>query len=181
MQHDPLEFLAAFLPGDYRVLTRTGVEINNLQYWSDTLSPWVGQHKKVMVTYDPRDITSVYTRTPGGVLVRCSVTTPGIAAISLAEWQSRRRYENSLGKDPERVARKHASMRRNDERVAEAKASRRVRRRRATQAAGDRFRGPSDPTPESSLLSNTAVHIVPESKPVGGTTPIQIYEIDIYD
>ncbi|SDX70799.1 Mu transposase C-terminal domain-containing protein [Lysobacter enzymogenes] len=183
MGFDPLEFLAAFLPGDYRVLTRTGVEINNLQYWSDALSPWVGQRKKVLVTYDPRDITFVYVRTPGGVLVRCSVTTLGVPAISLAEWQSRRRYEDSLGKDPERVARRHASMRRNDERVAELKASRRVRRRRATEAAGDRFRSVSTPTAERSLPVDTAVHIVtePELEPVGDITSIRIYEIDTYE
>lgn len=183
MQRDPLEFLAAFLPGDCRVLTRTGVEINNLQYWADALSPWVGRHKKVMVTYDPRDITFVYVRTPSGVLVRCAVTTPGISAISLAEWQSRRRYEDSLGKDPERVAKRHASMRRNDERVTEVKASRRVRRRRATEAAGDRFRSVSTPTAEGSLPVDSAVPVITESEPepFDGITSIRIYEIDTYE
>ncbi|MFK3648010.1 Mu transposase C-terminal domain-containing protein [Lysobacter enzymogenes] len=181
MQRDPLEFLAAFLPGAYRVLTRTGVEINNLQYWSDALSPWVGQYKKVVVTYDPRDITFVYVRTPGGVLVRCSVTTPGIAAISLAEWHSRRRYEDSLGKDPELIARRHASMRRNDERVAEAKASRRIRRRQATQAAGDRFRGAPTPTSILTQLPDTGAHAAAELEPTGKVAASHIYEIDNYE
>lgn len=181
MRLDPLEFLAAFLPGDYRVLTRTGVEINNLQYWSDVLSPWVGQHKKVLVTYDPRDITFVYVRTPGGVLTRGSVTTPGVSAISLAEWQARRRYEDSRGKDPERVATRHASTRRNDERVAEAKASRRIRRRQATQAAGDRFLGAPVPTTERAQELDTAAHTVPTFEPIGDIATLHIYELDTYD
>lgn len=181
MRLEPLEFLAAFLPGDHRVLTRTGVEINNLQYWSDDLSPWVGQHEKVLVTYDPRDITFVYVRTPGGVITRCSVTTPGIHAISLAEWQARRRYEDSLGKDPELVAQRHASTRRNDERVADAKNSRRIRRRQATQAAGDRFRGPPTPTTAPPPELDIAAHVVPSSDPIGDISNIQIYELDTYD
>lgn len=181
MRLDPLEFLAAFLPGDYRVLTRTGVEINNLQYWSDVLSPWVGQRKKMLVTYDPRDIAFVYVRTPGGVLTRCSVTTPGVSAISLAEWQARRRYEDSLGKDPGRVATRHASTRRNDERVAEAKASRRIRRRQATQAAGDRFLGAPAPTTEPALELDTAAHTVPAIEAIGDIATLHIYELDTYD
>lgn len=181
MLADPLEFLAAFLPGDYRVLSRTGVEINNLQYWSDALSPWVGQRRRVLVTHDPRDITVVYVRTPGGVLVRCSVTTPGIASISLAEWQARRRYEDSLGKDPELVARRHASTRRNDARVADAKASRRIRRRHATQSAGDRFRGASAPTVDVGMPPDTSIHAVAELNSTGDVATLHIYEMDTYD
>lgn len=181
MQFNSLEFLAAFLPGETRKLTRTGVEIHCLQYWSDTLAPWVGQHKDVLVTYDPRDITVVYTRTPGGAVVRCVVTTPGISAISLAEWQARRRYEQSLGNDPKRLATRDASMSRSDLRASEAKASRRVRRRLATKAAGDRFLGAPAPTVTLPLELDTDSHAIPESMPTGDITAHLIYELDTYD
>src|SRR3546814_13487926 len=93
--------MASFLPGELRVLTRTGVEIHRLQYWDDGLSNWVGQRAKVQVHYDPRDVTYVYVRTPGGTLVKAAVTTPGVSAISLAEWSARRQRseERRVGKE----------------------------------------------------------------------------------
>ncbi|MBD8879794.1 Mu transposase C-terminal domain-containing protein [Rhodanobacter sp. 7MK24] len=142
-----LEFLATFLPGDARRLTRTGVQIHSLQYWSDELVPWVGQHLNVHVHYDPRDITHVFVRTPGGLLVKALVTTPDIQPISLAEWQVRRFHERSLSRSPELVALADASQKRADALVEQAKASRRIRRRKATEAAGDRYR--SEPTPSA--------------------------------
>lgn len=136
-----LEFFASFLPGATRSLTRTGVEIHCLLYWSDALAPWVGQKLKARVHYDPRDITLVYVRTPGGQLVRALVTTPEVHPISLAEWQARRHAERAVARHPDVVAKRDASMRRSDGIVAEARAKRKVRRRRATEAAGDKFRG----------------------------------------
>lgn len=136
-----LEFFASFLPGATRCLKRTGVEIHCLLYWSDALAPWVGQKLKGRVHYDPRDITFVYVRTPGGSLVKALVTTPEIKPISLVEWQARRHAERAVARHPEVVAKRDASMRRSDAIVAEARAQRRVKRRRATEAAGDKFRG----------------------------------------
>lgn len=141
-----LEFLATFLPGDTRCLTRTGVQIHSLQYWSDALAPWVGQRLNVHVHYDPRDISYVYVRTPGGLLMKAIVTTPEIQPISLSEWQARRAHERSLSRSPECVALADASQKRADTLVEQAKASRRVRRRKATEAAGDRFRSESTPS-----------------------------------
>ena len=147
MVSNPHEFMASFLPGELRVLTRTGVEIHRLQYWDDGLSNWVGQRAKVQVHYDPRDVTYVYVRTPGGALVKAAVTTPGISAISLAEWSARRQRERACCRDPALVEMSGASLRRNDSLVREAKASRTARRRQATAAAGDRFRDTSRPSP----------------------------------
>ena len=75
---NPTEFLVTFLPSETRRLTRTGIQIHNLQYWDDGLAQWVGQHQDVRVHYDPRDVTYVFVRTPGGPLVKASVTTPGV-------------------------------------------------------------------------------------------------------
>lgn len=138
---DEMEFFASFLPGEERCLKRIGVEIHCLLYWADALAPWVGRKLKVHVHYDPRDITLVYVRTPGGPLVKALVTTPEIEPISLAEWQARRHAERAVARRPDIVAKRDASMCRSDAIVAEARARRRVRRRRATEAAGDKFRG----------------------------------------
>lgn len=148
---NPLEFIAAFLPGEDRVLTRTGVEIHRLQYWSDGLSQWVGQRIAVRTHYDPRDITYVYIRTPAGMLIKATVTTPNISAISLIEWSMRRQHERAMARDPDLIAQADESLRRNDETIKQAKASRAVRRRKATAASGDRFRDTSAPTSPETL------------------------------
>lgn len=147
---NPLEFLTAFLPGEDRVLTRTGVEIHRLQYWADGLAPWVGKRATVRVHFDPRDITNVYVRTPAGTLVKANVTTPGVKAVSLVEWSMLRQHERVVSRDPAFVQQSDESLRRNDETVKQAKASRGVRRRRATAAAGDRYRDTARPTPPES-------------------------------
>jgi len=172
-----LEFLATFLPGETRRLTRTGVQIHRLQYWNDVLAPWVGQHLDFHVHFDPRDITYVFVRTPGGLLAKASVTTPDIQPISLAEWQARRSHERSLSKQPEHVALADASQRRADTLVEKAKATRRLRRRKATEAAGDRFR--SEPTPSAKSEPDVAPpHEI--EPPLPDYSP-ELFDIEDYD
>src|SRR3546814_15829658 len=89
--------------------------------------------------YDPRDVTYVYVRTPGGTLVKAAVTTPGVSAISLPEWSARRQHERASCRDPAFVEASGASLRRNDPLVRHAKSSPTARRSQATDAAGDHF------------------------------------------
>lgn len=172
-----IEFLATFLPGEARRLTRTGVQIHMLQYWSDALAPWVGQRLNVHVHYDPRDISYVYVRAPGGLLVKAIVTTPEIQPVSLAEWQARRAHERSLSRSPEYVALADASQKRADTLVEQAKASRRVRRRKATEAAGDRFR--SEPTP-SAKPEPVVADLRDAEQPLCDYIP-QVYDVEEYE
>ena len=173
------EFLVSFLPGEIRTLSRTGLRLHDLQYWADPLAQWVGQHKKVRVYYDPRDITVVYVRTPAGVLVRASVTTSGVPAISLAEWGARRNAERAACKHPDLVAIADASQKRGDVLVSQAKASRRVRRRQATAAAGDRWRAESAPT-EPTPLAVVEFMDATLSLPTLSATPT-FFEVEEYD
>lgn len=180
MLFDPLEFLVAFLPRKLRRLTRTGVQIRCLEYWADALEPWVGKDLDVPVHYDPRDITRVHVRTPGGVLVMAKVTTPGIPAISLAEWESRRHQERSASRHPDLIAQADASQKRGDELISQAKASRKVRRRKATAAAGDRFR--VDTKISSEIETKTSIQPnEPEPEAIVLDTPLRIFDIEGYD
>lgn len=70
----PEEVLASFLPGELRVLRRTGIELNRMRYWSPALSPWVGQRKKVVVHQHPWDPQHAYVRAPNGELVTARAT-----------------------------------------------------------------------------------------------------------
>ena len=177
---NPLEFLATFLPSETRCLTRTGVQIHDLQYWVDALEPWVGQHKKVRVYYDPRDITVLYVRIPGGVLVKANVTTPNVPAISLAEWTTRRNHERGLSRNPGLIAAADMSQKRNDELVSQAKASRKVKRRQATAAAGDSFRTEPAPTIDDTTEASASAH---EQGPqtLSLNAKPNTYEIEGYD
>lgn len=140
MAIEPTRVFALLLPGEMRRLTRTGVMINRLEYWNDCLAPWVGRGLKVMVHYDPRDITIAYVETPLHEVVLCHATRTSTPRISLAEWQARHRHELSLVRLPENLAIVDASRKRRHQLVAEAKASRKVNRRKATEAAGDKYR-----------------------------------------
>lgn len=180
LERDPMEFLATFLPRKERRLTRTGIQIHNLQYWTNALEPWVGQGLNLPVHYDPRDIIRVYVRTPGGVLVMAAMTTPGVPAISLVEWEARRNQERAVSRHPDVVASADASQKRADELVLQAKASRKVRRRKATAAAGDRFRVGTN----AGRVTETENHTPPnESEPesIVLDTPLLIYDIEGYD
>ncbi|TWI05723.1 Mu transposase C-terminal domain-containing protein [Aerolutibacter ruishenii] len=175
MVRNPTEFLVTFLPSEMRRLTRTGVQIHNLQYWGDALAQWIGQHQDVRVHYDPRDITVVYVRSPAGVIVTARVTTPEIKSISLAEWGARRNYERATSSDPAFMAQRDASQKRGDQLVSQAKASRRVRGRKATEAAGDRWR------PEASPVTESATPPPAEAAPMLAAVVSQIYDVEGID
>lgn len=179
MTHDPIEFLVTFLPSEERVLTRTGVEVHRLQYWSDTLAQWVGQHRKVRVHYDPRDISVIYVRSPVGIIVKAMVTTPGIKAISLAEWNARRLRERSLCRQPALTEVADNSQKRNDQLVKQAKQLRSVRRRNATEAAGDRWRPSVDQAPAANVPEHAGEREAEQNAEISGT-PI-IFHIEDFD
>ena len=178
---NPIEFLVTFLPRKKRCLTRAGVEIHCLQYWADALEPWVGQKLDVEVHYDPRDITRVHVRTPNGVLVMAEVTTLGIPAISLAEWEARRHQERAASRHPDLIALADESQKRGDALISQAKASRKVRRRKATAAAGDRFRVNEKVSSDADAKTTTTTPSEREIELIMLDTPLQIFEIEGYN
>ena len=133
------DFLVSFLPAETRRITRSGIELHCLQYWAEALAQWIGQGVSVLVYYDPRDISIAYVRLPSGLVVKANVTTPGVQAISLVEWRSRRIGERVVSRAPARREIADASLHRSDQTIALAKASRAMRRRKATKASGDRW------------------------------------------
>jgi len=63
---DPRRFLIDFLPIERRLVTREGVSLHSLHYWSDVLAMWVGRPQKMVVRYDPRDLSRIYLLAPDG-------------------------------------------------------------------------------------------------------------------
>lgn len=128
----PLEFLASFLPGEERVLTRTGVEIHCATYWSERMRPWIGRDLKVMVTYHPARIRSVFVRLPDGTITEAQITKHDVPDVSVDEWRRERLHRRSAARTPELLAAKDKGRERNRQRVKEAGAA----TRKALRAAG---------------------------------------------
>jgi putative transposase len=63
---DPRRFLIDFLPIERRLVRREGVHLFGIAYWSDVCATWVGDPEKMIVRYDPRDLSRVYLLGPDG-------------------------------------------------------------------------------------------------------------------
>ena len=132
---DPLAFLIDFLPFEPRVLRRTGIHINNICYWSDGFSPWIGRcDDKVLVKYDPRDLHQVFVKLDGNYLM-APTRNPGRPAITLWEQRAALRVQRARGRhevDEETIFQTIAAQRALvDHAARETLQTRRLRARRA--------------------------------------------------
>ena len=60
-------FRIDFLPSVERMVRRDGIHLFGLRYWDDILSLWAGRgDRQLRVTYDPRDLSTVFVRGPDG-------------------------------------------------------------------------------------------------------------------
>jgi putative transposase len=63
---DPHRFLIDFLPIERRLIRREGISLHSVSYWSDVLRAWVGVAEKMIVRYDPRNLSRIYLLGPDG-------------------------------------------------------------------------------------------------------------------
>ena len=65
--YDPEGFRIDFLPSTERMVRRDGIHLFGLRYWDDVLSLWAGrQGRQMRVSYDPRDLSTIFVRSPEG-------------------------------------------------------------------------------------------------------------------
>jgi putative transposase len=95
------EFFLDFLPAVSRMIQRDGIHFHQIRYWDNVLSPWAGRLKKSLwVKYDPRNLSRVYVRDPGGKhwpVPYADLRQPPIALWELTE--ARKRLRQSRGYD----------------------------------------------------------------------------------
>ncbi|MGA7438936.1 MAG: transposase [Luteibacter sp.] len=103
---DIAELFITFLPAERRLIRRDGVRLNNLRYWHEALSPWVGDEALHLIHYDPRDISKVYVRAPSGLVVCAQCISEELPGVSRAEWQAHRSHLKHLSSDPAVIAHK---------------------------------------------------------------------------
>nr|BAH89822.1 transposase [uncultured bacterium] len=67
-------FQVSFLPSELRKIRRDGIHLFQIRYWSDALAGHIGRGDgKVVVRYDPRDISMIWVELDDGRYVECAI------------------------------------------------------------------------------------------------------------
>ena len=99
MPVDRMAFWVAFLPEQERTLRPDGIHLFGLTYWSSVLTADVGRlKKKVLVKYDPRDLSRIFVLRPSGRFIEARYGDITLPAISLQEAQSASRALAAKGR-----------------------------------------------------------------------------------
>jgi putative transposase len=131
---DPRRFLIDFLPFERRLVRREGVFLHSISYWSDVLRTWIGERERMIVRYDPRDLSRVHLLAPDGRYYDLSYSDLRRPPISLWEHRlalKRLREEGRADVDEDAIFAAIAAMRGiADKACANSKTARRQRERR---------------------------------------------------
>jgi putative transposase len=142
---DPRRFLTDFLPLEWRLIRREGISLHSIHYWSPVLTSWVGEPRKMIVRYDPRDLSRIYLLAPDGQYYDLSYRDVRRPPISLWEHHlalKRLREEGRARVDEAAIFSAVEQMRAiADEAVRASKVTRRQRERRLRLIQG----GKTDP------------------------------------
>lgn len=96
---DRLQFWISFLPEEERTLRRDGIHFCNIRYWADALAADVGRMKgKLLVKYDPRDLSRIFVRRPSGRFVEARYRNLNWPAITLSEQKAAVRQLKAQGR-----------------------------------------------------------------------------------
>ena len=99
MPADRLRFWVSFLPEEERSLRPDGIHLHGLRYWSPALAADVGrQEEKLVVKYDPRDLSCVFVRRPSGTFVEARYSDLTLPSITLSEARAASRALRAKGR-----------------------------------------------------------------------------------
>jgi putative transposase len=85
---DPQTFFLDFLPEEWRLIRRDGIQMFNIHYWDNVLSPLAGRSsKRVLIKYDSRNLSRVFYRDKDGQYWPIPYRNLGAPPISL--WEQR--------------------------------------------------------------------------------------------
>lgn len=153
---DPRRFLIDFLPIERRLIRREGVSLHSINYWSDVLTTWIGEPEKMMIRYDPRDLSRIHLLAPDGQYYDLTYRNLRRPPISLWEHRlalKRLREEGRSHVDETAIFRTIECMRAiAAAAVNTSKAARRQHERRLRLIQGGRVdSAPAEPTPEATV------------------------------
>ena len=92
------EFFLDFLPAVPRLVQKDGIHFHKIRYWANVLSPWAGRLKEpLLVKYDPRNLSRLFVRDPGGqhwTVPYSDLGQPPVALWELLDARKRLRKED---------------------------------------------------------------------------------------
>jgi putative transposase len=158
---DPRRLLIDFLPIERRLVRRDGLRLNSIHYWSDLLSIWIGEPEKMIIRYDPRDLSRIYLLGPDGQYHDIAYRDVRRPPISLWEHRlalKRLREERHPHIDEAAIFRTIDAMREIvDQATMTSKTVRRQRERRFRLIPGGRVDPPAAPECEPPVMKEGAV------------------------
>lgn len=161
---DARRFLIDFLPLEWRRVRREGILLHSIHYWSDVLRMWIGEPAKMIVRYDPRDLSRIYLLAPDGQYYDLSYRDVGRPSISLWEHRlalTRIREDGRAHVDEPAIFRTVDRMRAIvDEALTASKAVRRHRERRLRVIQG----GPPHPEAPVALGVEPTIEVGPPAR-----------------
>ena len=95
-----MKFWVSFLPDDERTLQRDGIHFCNIRYWADALAlaDLNGRTKgKVLIKYDPRDLSRIFVRRPSGRPVCRSACYRNLGWPAITLWEQKAAMKASPG------------------------------------------------------------------------------------
>jgi putative transposase len=99
LPQDRMRFWISFLPEEERTLRPDGIHLFRIRYWSPALTADVGRtNEKLLVKYDPRDLSRVFVRRPSGSFVEARYADITLPSITLREAKAARRALNAKGR-----------------------------------------------------------------------------------
>lgn len=144
---DPHRFLIDFLPIERRLIRREGISLHSLSYWSDLLRVWIGMPEKMIVRYDPRNLSRIYLLGPDGRYYDIPYRDLGRPPITLWEQRlalKRLQEEGRSHVDERAIFRTIEAMRKiTDGAVSATKMMRRQKERRLRLIQGGRAEPPT--------------------------------------
>jgi putative transposase len=147
---DPRKFLIDFLPMERRLVRRQGVFLHSISYWSDVLRTLIGEREKMIVRYDPRDLSRIYLWAPDGRYYDLSYADLRRPPISLWEHRLALKRLREQGRDQVDEDAIFAAIDRMrgiaEQAITETKTLRRQRERRLHAAKAVALK-PAAPTP----------------------------------
>ncbi len=157
---DPHRFLIDFLPIERRLIRREGISLHSISYWSDVLRGWIGMPERMVVRYDPRDLSRIYLLGPDGRYYDIPYRDLGRPPVTLWEQRlalKRLREEGHSHVDESAIFRTIETLRKiADEAVRTTKTIRRQQERRLRLIPGGRT-DQKNPVPVDAPGSNVEV------------------------
>jgi putative transposase len=167
---DPRRFLIDFLPIERRLVRREGVALHGIGYWADVLRTWIGHPGRMVVRYDPRDLSRIHLLAPDEVYYDLTYRDLRRPPITLWEHRlavKRLREEGRRDVDEAAIFRTVEAMRAiTEEAVLASKAARRQRERRL-RSVGVRAE------PASALAAEPPVSREDQPKPYENMLPVE--------